>query len=291
MSALRSRDQDTMVPGEYKLTRNDFETIASTLYSDAGIHLTESKATLVYSRLAKRLRALNLESFRDYCELIGGSAGQKERQEMLSALTTNVTRFFREKHHFDHMETQVLPALMDYARRGGKVRLWSAACSSGQEPYSMALTLLAVEPKAPTLDVRILATDIDPQMVAAGTRGVYDESLLSDVPAAMKKRYFAPAGGSDWRASEELRRLVSFRELNLNADWPMRHKFQAIFCRNVVIYFDEPTQNALWNKFAAYLAPGGWLYIGHSERVNGAATALFSGAGVTAYRLKEGSGE
>ena len=156
----------------------------------------------------------------------------------------------------------------------------------------MALTLLSVEPKAASLDIKILATDIDAQMTAAGRRAVYEESLLADVPTALRKRYFEPAGGDtagEWKANAELRSLVAFRELNLNADWPMRNNFDAIFCRNVVIYFDEPTQAALWQKFAARLSPGGWLYIGHSERVNGPAASLFSGAGVTAYRLKEGT--
>ncbi|MBV8473587.1 MAG: protein-glutamate O-methyltransferase CheR, partial [Hyphomicrobiales bacterium] len=261
--------------------------IAAMLYADAGIYLQESKATLVYSRLVKRLRKLNLENFQDYCQLVASPQGAAERLEMLSALTTNVTRFFREPHHFDHLRAQVLPPMLEAARRGGRVRLWSAACSTGQEPYSIALTLLSLEPNAASLDVKILATDIDPRVVAEAQRGVYPESALAEVPADLRRRYFEPTQ-QGWQAVEAMRRLIAFRTLNLNADWPMAGKFGAIFCRNVVIYFDEPTQQAVWSRFADKLEPNGWLYIGHSERVTGPATARFVSEGVTAYRLKSG---
>ncbi len=282
-----------LIPGEFKMTDRDFREIAAMLHADAGIYLHESKSTLVYSRLVKRLRKLNLDSFHDYCALVGAPQGADERLEMLSALTTNVTRFFREPHHFDHLRTHVLPSLLDTARRGGRARIWSAACSSGQEPYSIALTLLSLEPGAAALDVKILATDIDPRIVAEARRGVYVDAALTDIPPALRKRYFACAPGGDrqqWEVADELRRLVSFRTLNLNADWPMQGKFSAIFCRNVVIYFDEPTQQAVWSKFASKLEPAGWLYIGHSERVTGPAASQFASDGVTAYRLNGRSG-
>ena len=208
---------------------------------------------------------------------------------MLSALTTNVTRFFREPHHFEHLGAQVLPPLLDVARHGGRVRLWSAACSTGPEPYSMALTVLGLEPNAASLDIRILASDIDPRVVEEGRRGVYPAAALVDAPVALRNRYFVAAGGDDRRsvrASEELRRMVVFRTLNLNGAWPMPGKFQVIFCRNVVIYFDEKTQQAVWSKFAGKLDRGGMLYIGHSERVTGPAADRFVSDGVTAYRLK-----
>lgn len=285
--------REPLVPGEYKLTAGDFREISGMLYADAGIYLPELKATLVYSRLVKRLRKLNLASFQDYCELIGGPGGADERLEMLSALTTNVTRFFREPHHFEHLRSHVLPSLLETARQGGKARIWSAACSTGQEPYSIALTLLSLEPNAAALDIKILATDIDPRVVAEARRGIYVDAALADVPPALRKRFFASVAGRDrqeWEVADELRRLVSFRTLNLNADWPMPGSFRAIFCRNVVIYFDEPTQQAVWSKFASKLEPGGWLYIGHSERVTGPASSRFASEGVTAYRLKGGNG-
>jgi chemotaxis protein methyltransferase CheR len=278
---------------EFEMSDRDFKDIAAMLYADAGIYIPESKVTLVYSRLVKRLRALNLESFRDYCDLVGSPQGSDERLEMLSALTTNVTRFFREPHHFEHLRAHVLPPLLESARRGGRVRLWSAACSTGPEPYSMALTVLSLEPNAAALDVRILASDIDPRVVEEGRRGIYPAAALAEASAALRKRHFTAVGGDERRglqASDELRRLVVFRTLNLNGAWPMPGKFHAVFCRNVVIYFDEQTQQTVWSKFAGKLERGGVLYIGHSERVTGPAAARFVSDGVTAYRLRDGGG-
>lgn len=276
----------SLVEGEFVFTAEDFRHIAQTLHAHAGIALSEGKAALVYSRLAKRLRLLGLRSFRDYCALIEGVEGVDERQAMTAALTTNVTRFYREPHHFDHLRDQVMPELAARARAGGRVRLWSAACSNGQEPYSMALTVLDVLPEAADLDVRILATDIDPNMVAEGAAGVYSEELLSPVSASGRK-HFAPLAGRPglFSADETLRRLVSFRELNLIGDWPMRGKFDVIFCRNVVIYFDDATQELVWGRFTPIMNPGATLYIGHSERVSGPATAQLQTCGLTAYRL------
>ena len=276
----------SLVEGEFVFTAEDFRHIAQTLHAHAGIALSEGKAALVYSRLAKRLRLLGLRSFRDYCALIEGVEGVDERQAMTAALTTNVTRFYREPHHFDHLRDHVMPELAARARAGGRVRLWSAACSNGQEPYSMALTVLDVLPEAADLDVRILATDIDPNMVAEGAAGVYSEELLSPVPASGRK-HFEPLAGRPglFSADETLRRLVSFRELNLIGDWPMRGKFDVIFCRNVVIYFDDATQEMVWGRFTPIMNPGATLYIGHSERVSGPATAQLQTCGLTAYRL------
>ena len=281
-----ARDHESLVESDYAYTDRDFREIASMLYADARIHLAESKSTLVYSRLVKRLRALNLESFSDYCDLLRTEEGGGERLEMLSALTTNVTKFFREVHHFEQLKTQVLPQLLARARQGDRVRIWSAGCSTGEEPYSIALTILGSEPNAAGLDIKILATDIDPRVVAFGRTGVYPDAAMTDVPAEPKKRFFdvvTEQGVKQYRANEALRALVAFRLLNLNSQWPMRGPFEVIFCRNVVIYFDEKTQNLLWREFAKKLAPGGRLYVGHSERVNGPASACFDGAGVTSY--------
>lgn len=278
----------SMVEGEFVLTPEDFRHIAHTLHSYAGIALGDGKAALVYSRLAKRLRVLGLRSFREYCALIDGVEGVDERQLMTAALTTNVTRFFREPHHFDHLRETVMPKLAEKARAGGRVRLWSAACSNGQEPYSMALTILQVLPEAADLDVKILATDIDPNMVAEGAAGVYSEELLEAAPATLWRRHFdrAPGAGRDrWTASRTLRQLCSFRELNLIGDWPMKGKFDVIFCRNVVIYFDDATQERVWNRFTPLMNPGATLYIGHSERVSGSAATRLQTSGLTTYQL------
>ena len=284
----KGRRPAALVEGEFPLTAEDFRRIAAMLHADAGISLPESKATLVYSRLAKRLRALGLESFRDYCTLVAEHEGADERQRMLAALTTNVTRFFREPHHFEHLTRVVLPPLLDAARRGGRVRIWSAACSNGQEPYSIALTILALAPDAAELDVRVLATDIDPNMVAEGRAGLYAAGLLDPVPAEMRRRGFAPAadGSGRMEVADELRRLVVFNELNLIGNWPMKGRFDAIFCRNVVIYFEEDTQSRVWSRFVPLLQPGGRLFIGHSERLTGEAVARFDGEAITVHRLK-----
>ncbi|MEJ0096644.1 MAG: protein-glutamate O-methyltransferase [Methylocella sp.] len=279
-----------LTPGEFHLSRGDFRQIAAMLHDDAGIYLSESRAALVYSRLAKRLRVLGLSSFRDYCALIAGSEGIDERQKMVAALTTNVTRFFREPHHFQHLETAVLPPLLEAARGGGRARLWSAACSNGQEPYSIALTILSSMPDAARFDVKVLASDIDPNMLAEGREGIYAEDLLEPVPAKLRTRWFVPVGDGSRRFSvaAELRELVVFRELNLFGAWPMKGAFQAIFCRNVAIYFEEEMQMKLWSRFAPMLSPGGRLYIGHSERLVGTAATAFECEGVTAYRLRKG---
>lgn len=278
----------TLVEGEFPLTAEDFRRIASMLHADAGIALPESKATLVYSRLAKRLRALGLESFRDYCALVAEDGGTDERQRMLAALTTNVTRFFREPHHFEHLTRVVLPPLLDAARRGGRVRIWSAACSNGQEPYTIALSILALMPDAAERDVRVLATDIDPNMVAEGRAGLYAPGLLEPVPADLRRRWFSPAADGSGRleVADALRRLVTFNELNLIGAWPMKGRFDAIFCRNVVIYFEEDTQSRVWSRFTPLLQPGGRLFIGHSERLTGEAAARFEGEAITVHRLK-----
>jgi len=282
----------SLVDGEFVFTLGDFRAIAAMLHGDAGIDLPESKATLVYSRLAKRLRLLGIESFRAYCALVASAEGGEERVRMLAALTTNVTRFFREPHHFEHLKTQVLPPLIQKAKAGGRVRLWSAACSSGQEPYSIALTLLSLCPDALSYDIRILASDIDPNMVAEARAGVYGAAALEPVPAAMRDRWFTPAQGSrgekGWGASETLRELIAFRELNLIGHWPMKGKFQAIFCRNVVIYFNDETQAKVWSRFTPLLDTGGVLYIGHSERVSGPAAAQLRATGITTYALQPG---
>jgi chemotaxis protein methyltransferase CheR len=284
------RTQDTMlVPGPFVFTKEDFRRITAMLHEDAGIYISDAKATLVYSRLTKRLRALGLESFRDYCKFVASHDGVDERQQMLAALTTNVTRFFREPHHFEHLKKNIISPCVTAVRKGARLRIWSSACSDGQEPYSIAMTVLSVIPEATKLDVRILATDIDPNMVAAGNAGNYNEDAMSAVPIDMRSRWFVPVDDGrarSWAVGEELASLVSFRELNLIGAWPMKGKFDAIFCRNVAIYFEEKTQNAVWSRFVPALVPGGRLYIGHSERVSGPAADAFDSDGVTTYRLR-----
>lgn len=279
-----------LVRGEFLFTERDFRQIASTLHADAGITLSESKAALVYSRLAKRLRTLGLRSFKQYCALIRDEDAVGERQRMIAALTTNVTSFFREPHHFDHLKSRVLPNLMAEARRGARVRLWSAGCSSGEEPYSIALSVLQVAPEAPAWDVKVLATDINIDVLETGRAGVYSAEALAPTPEAVLNRWFQPVLTDEsephWQAGEELRSLIAFRELNLTGSWPMRGSFDVIFCRNVVIYFDEAVQQQVWARFAEILTYGARLYIGHSERLIDPEDR-FEREALTTYRLKE----
>lgn len=287
-----TREAPALVPGEYLLTMADFRQIASILHDDAGISLSEAKAALVYARLAKRLRALGLSSFRDYCALVSSGNAVDERQKLVAALTTNVTKFFREKHHFDHLQRTVLPQLVARARRGEQVRIWSAGCSNGQEAYSAALVILQMMPDVLNYDFKILASDIDPNMVAEGRAGLYGDVAIEDVPAELRNRWLRKVrDGSElkWQVPDEARELVAFRELNLFARWPMKRPFDVIFCRNVAIYFDKDKQAELWARFAGTLLPGGYLYIGHSERIAGPATDIFINDGITTWRRAPGN--
>ncbi|HEX2593836.1 MAG TPA: protein-glutamate O-methyltransferase [Rhizomicrobium sp.] len=270
--------------GEFAFTWADFRDIAALVHGEAGIVLSESKANLVYSRLAKRLRIIGLRSFREYCALIASDEGVDERQALIAAMTTNVTRFFREPHHFDHLAEVTLPPLVEAARKGGRVRIWSAGCSSGEEPYSIALTLLSVMPDAGEHDVLILASDIDPNMIERASSGSYPAERLGDIPVKMRARGVKTMG-SAFGFTNDVQRLIRFRQLNLLKTWPIKNQFDAIFCRNVMIYFDHETQDSIWRRYAAQLQPNGFLYIGHSERI--AADSLFRLTAQTTYRLEK----
>lgn len=283
----RLSDDEVLASGEYPLTRRDLNEIAAMIYSDAGIALNDSKASLVYSRLSKHIRNLGLSGFRAYCQLVSSPEGAPERREMLSHLTTNFTRFFRENHHFDHLRDEVLPGLIARAKAGGRVRIWSAACSDGQEPYSIALTVLTAFPNAADYDFKILATDIDPKILAIARQGAYDDQALETVSPAMRKQWFKEidvGGRRKYQVDDRLKRIITFNELNLMTQWPFKGQFDVIFCRNVVIYFDEPTQVRIWTRFADLLPVGGHLYIGHSERVSGDPKNDFDNIGITTYR-------
>ncbi|HYK79187.1 MAG TPA: protein-glutamate O-methyltransferase [Micropepsaceae bacterium] len=284
--------RDVFAGREFPFTSRDFRQIADMMNQDAGIALADAKAPLVYSRLVKRLRNLGVESFKQYCELVEGADGADERQNMVAALTTNVTRFFREPHHFEHLKAHVLPDLLDEVRRGAPLRIWSAGCSTGEEPYSIALTILSMMGDAHRFDVKILATDINKRVLNQAQRGTYGEAALSPVSGQQRAAWFVRGsdthGEKTWSVGKELRALVAFRELNLKADWPMKQAYQAVFCRNVVIYFEEHIRSQVWDGIATLLTPQGWLYIGHSERIS--LSGPFELKAYTTYRLKESMG-
>lgn len=270
------------------MSEKAFQRVREIAREEAGLAIPDTKKSMVQSRLARRLKALGLVAFENYLDLVESVRGKTERTHMITALTTNVSHFFREDHHFKTLRDDLIPGFATRLRSGEPIRIWSAGCSTGQEPYSIAMTLLEHIPELHRYDLRILATDIDRPVLDRALEGVYSESQISGVPEALLRKYFS-AHDDSWRVGAELREFITFRELNLMRDWPMRRRFDAVFCRNVVIYFDTETQGTLWPRFANALHPGGWLFLGHSERLDDAASAWFSSAGVTTYRRNQSS--
>lgn len=283
----RRHDGD-LTPSDLDFTADDFQSLAEIVRAECGITLPENKAPLVYARLAKRLRILTLPSFRSYRTFIASEEGANERRLMIEAMTTNVTQFFREPHHFTALSEKVLPRLIQEARSGGRVRIWSAGCSSGEEPYSIAATILSLMPDVHQFDFKILATDINTQMLARGRAGVYPSDAATVASLAGHEGWFRREninGKPSLLVHDDLRRLVSFRTSNLiEQPWPMSGKFQLIFCRNVLIYFDADIRDRICTRLIDRLSPGGYLYLGHSERVP-PATPRLSNVGPTTYQL------
>ncbi|PTQ71982.1 chemotaxis protein methyltransferase CheR [Celeribacter persicus] len=264
-----------------------FTRIVSIAAREAGIVLAESKVSMVKSRLSRRLRTLDIPSFDAYLDFLEATNDKQEMENFISALTTNVSHFFREHHHFDYLRTHILPHLRKKLAAGGKARIWSAGCSNGQEPYSIAMTILKEAPDLAKMDFKILATDIDPEVLVRAKSAQYFGSLTTGLTDATIKAFCTASEQQAETAlilKPEVRNMVAFRQLNLHAEWPMKGKFDAIFCRNVVIYFDEEAQSQLFRRFAAILEPGGWLMLGHSERLSESTTPLFVNTGVTTYQ-------
>ncbi|MDN4634134.1 protein-glutamate O-methyltransferase CheR [Sphingomonas sp. PsM26] len=281
MSALRPQT------GEFVLSDADFAIISRITHAHSGIVLNDGKRHLVYSRLAKQVRRRGLAGFAPYVALLQSDADA--RREAIFALTTNHTKFFREDHHFEHFAHVVRPGLVAKLERGKPVRLWSSASSSGEEPYSLGMTLLGDDRAAgirlAQRDVAMLATDLAPHVLATAAAGRYPVDMSKDVPERLR-RAWTQIESDEMVMAPELKRVVSYRPLNLLGPWPMRGKFDAIFCRNVMIYFDEPTKARLIARFADLLEPGSHLYIGHSERVIGPAIDAFEPVGQTIYRRR-----
>ena len=257
----------------YVLTDAQFEEIASFVYRVCGIDLRTDKRALVRARLAKRMRKLKLSGFGEYLEHLKRDRDGVEVTAMLDAVSTNVTNFFRGEDHFEYLKYQILPGLVR-VRGGGdrRIRIWCAGCSSGEEPYSVAIALCEAIPGHKLWDLKILATDLSTQALARGKMGVYPEDRLTGLTPKVKARYLRPVDGStegQFRVLVNLREMLTFAHLNLMGSWPMQGPFDAIFCRNVMIYFDEPTRSKLVQRFSELLAPGGTLFIGHSETLTG----------------------
>ena len=267
---------------EFSFDERDHAAIARLAYEEAGIVLPPAKAGLVYGRLARRLRACGLGGFGDYIALI--EQDKVERDRAIDALTTNHTSFFREAHHFEHFLAHPWPAMKQRLASAGRVRLWSAACSSGEEPYTWLLAMLGMDRQAcqqlAARDFRMLATDLSADVLAVARTGRYSRDTVKTVPDDLRSVWMQSAADKV-EVRPEVRDLVAFRPLNLLRDWPMRQPFDAIFCRNVMIYFDEPTKARLQSRLADNLASGGFLYIGHSERLAAEVAPRFKCVGRT----------
>lgn len=270
-------------PGVYDAA--DFKALSEIAYREAGIVLPQGKAMLVYSRIAPLVRDSGCATFSAYVLRIREDV--QERQRAICALTTNHTFFYREAHHFEHFADHVRPGMIQRLEQGGKVRIWSAGCSSGEETWSLVMTLLGTDRQhgqaIARSDVRVLASDIATHALEKAKAARYRKEDVEPVPEELRRTWTNDAGG-DVMIAPDAQALVRFRCLNLQGDWPMKGRFDVIFCRNVMIYFDNPTKEKLVRRFAEMLAPGGWLYIGHSERVTGPALGQLVMTGPTIYR-------
>ncbi len=252
-----------------ELTKSQFDKISRIVYERSGIVLKTGKEMLVKNRILKRLRALEIKSFEEYLNFISQERNKQELLIMIDFLTTNKTDFFREKPHFEYLSEKILPVIRQSKQ---KIRIWSAGCSSGEEPYSIAITLSEEIPDVSNWDARILATDISARMIEIGKQGIYGETIKDNLPAHLLNKYFTKVRENDkwnYKVKDKLRALVRFATLNLLENWPFRGSFDVIFCRNVMIYFDKKTQEKLVNRFWQLLQPGGYLFIGHSESLTG----------------------
>jgi chemotaxis protein methyltransferase CheR len=266
------------------LSAAEFTRLRALVHRLTGIALADTKRELLYTRIVRRVRARGLHSFSEYCQLLeSGSVG--EVQELANAITTNLTAFFRENHHFLQLAEEALPLVMQAREHTRRLRFWCAGCSTGEEPYSLAITLRECLPDIATWNVRILATDIASNVLQTGIDGRYLAERLRDMPSWRRDRWFAPTNpeATEFAVAAALRDLIVFKQLNLLDAWRMRGPFDVIFCRNVIIYFDKATQRRLFERMAQLQQPGGWLFIGHSENLSNLSDC-YELVGRSAYR-------
>jgi len=272
------------VQQEFALKDGDFRKIAKLVLDATGIVLSEKKRAFVYGRLGRRLRKLGLSDFAQYCALLESRDGDSELGMLINAVTTNHTSFFREPHHFDYLARTVIPAIVKSRGDGpARLRIWSAGCSTGEEPHTLAMVLREQRALLTGWDAKILATDLDTNVVRHASDGVYDADRLETIPQPFRDRYVQVQDDGRFWITDDVRELISFAPLNLLEPWPMRGPFDVIFCRNVVIYFDKDTQRKLFDRYAELMRPDGWLFIGHSESLLNV-TNRFSLVGRTSYR-------
>lgn len=270
---------------EFAFSDRDFAWIQRTVKERVGINLTDVKRDMVYNRLTKILRKRGMNEVSAYLAEI--EADDARLLELINAVTTNVTHFFREEHHFDRLAA-ALPEIVDRRRHDRRIRLWSAGCSSGEEAYSILITLeRALPAEAKNWDVLLLASDLDTNVLAKAESGIYESRKVDSLSPDQRHWFLEGKGDHEGfvRVRDELKKRVRFRQLNLMAAWPMQGGFDVIFCRNVVIYFDKQTQRRLFARFAEQMRPGGHLFVGHSESLNGVSDA-FEFVGQSSYRRR-----
>jgi len=275
------------------MSDRDFHRFRDLVYEQCGINLTGAKKTMLTSRLRKRMGALGIHAFGQYYDHVLSAKGRSgELVHMLDAVSTNKTDFFREPRHFDYLKKEVLPAMVHSGcwRPDRRLNIWSAGCSSGEEPYTISMVLAEFDSQNRAGDFSILATDISTRVLEIAGRGIYPERAVEPVPPALKRRYVMWGKNSQkgfCRVAPELRSRIQFRRINLNygRDFGIRTKMDVIFCRNVIIYFDRETQKKLFDKFYAQLVPGGFLFIGHSEILHGVKDRFEPMAGSTYRKL------
>lgn len=288
--------EDGDISGNFQarhLTTEQFSVLSGFVESELGIRMPPAKRIMLESRLQKRLRALSLASFQDYIDFVF-SDSQKEAEllHMIDAVTTNKTDFFRESDHFDYLSERVLPERhqQGWGTARNPLRVWSTACSTGEEPYTLAMVLEEFRAERRGFEYGILATDISTRALEQGQKGIYPEERIEPVPQQYRKKYFLRSKDRSSRlvrVRPELRKRVGFHRLNLMHDeYGIRERFEVIFCRNVIIYFERPTQYKLLTHLYEYLVPGGYLFLGHSETLAGMELPLFSVA-PTIYRKAE----
>lgn len=260
-----------MASEEEGISSRDYARLCKLIYAEAGIHLGPEKRIMLEVRIKRRLRALGLGSYGEYCDYLFGHKGTKEETvPLIDVVTTNKTDFFREPGHFDFLAEEALPEMT--ARNGNQLFIWSAGCSTGQEPYTLAMVLSEYALTHPGFRFRILATDISTTVLAKAEMGVYTSEAANPVPETLKRKYFMRSRDRDSnrvRVVPELRRLVEFRRLNFMAnDYGLAEKADAIFCRNVIIYFDRPTQERILKRLSSCLVPQGYMFVGHAETLH-----------------------
>jgi len=293
-SAAASSEETVQYPaGLFRITDKEFRAFRELIFAEAGISLSDAKRVLVCSRLSRRLRHYGFQTFSQYYEyLMSGDPSGDERLKMINCITTNKTDFFREMHHFEYLRGQFFPELRERVLRGAarRLRIWSAGCSSGEEPYSIAMTVRDAFGFLPGWDIKMLASDIDTDMLRVAERAIYPAERLDSVPAEYQRRYFL-RGRGEWagyfKVRSELRDFVTFRRINFaEPSWPIHTRFDVIFCRNVIIYFNRETQRRLFERLAAYLQPDGCLMVGHSESLQWLSDMFVLVRG-TIYRLRD----